>query len=716
MLLASVSSTAADDENVVTLSADTTRWYPDDKVTASGNVRASYRDYEVTADSAEADLRANIAVFHGDVQLVTNGYTVYGESLSLNLKTRDWNLEGASSRIDPQALQGNTQGPAFIRGASLSGENEDLKLVGGTLTTCDLGDPHYYFSAKELEIHPDSKIIARKVSMVGLGRRFFTLNSLVIPISGFRHNLIPQVGSSAEEGTFIKTAYAYTATERSQGFLKLDLMQKRGVGTGIEHFYEMTAGSGQASLYYLADQEIGGSNVTGRLQHQQRLGSVNLDLSADYRTRSYLYYPSSTSQNWQVGASRSTPMASTSLVFQRNTNRGFGTYETLNSSLRHAQQFNGKLSGMFSVDMRTYKSSGIPAADRELESVVELRQREDKYDLSLVASKRLDLDDDDFTGDDFYSSLDRLPELTFNTDSYRFGRNLFFGLPSRLSVGAGRYHEEPSGVTSDRLLLEWDMLGSTVDLDSKNDLHLTAGFRQAYYAGDMAQHVLKFGGVLTSRFNDYMKTRLRYNYQRPEGYSPFRFDYTGRHNYARAVMDYQDSGKLRWSLSTGYDLNRDRYPWQDLALRLAAYPSPSYAFSLSTGYDLNRSEWRNLISQFRVSVPERVGLEIGTRYDVRDGKLGLARGRLDVHIGKKWRLEGITSWNGTMERFDYRSFRLTRDLHCWEVSLSYNDETGFRRDKGITLEMRIKAFPSVDRFGIGQYGQAVDTSMGEYYY
>jgi len=709
-------SSAAGDENVVTLSADNTRWYPDDKITATGNVQAAYRDYKVTADSAEADLKTNMAVFRGGVKLSTQQHTVEGDLLTINLKTRDWALEHASSRTDLTSTEAGASGLAFMQSASLSGRGEDVKLEMGTLTTCDLEHPHYYFSAKELEIHPDSKIIARNVSMVALDKRVFTVNSLVIPIKGFRQNLIPQIGSSAEEGTFIKAAYAYMATERSQGILKLDLMQKRGVGAGIEHSFRTGAASSQVSLYYLADQEIGGTNITGRLQHQQKLGSLNLDLTGDYRTNSYLYYPSTTSQNWQVGLRRSTSNANTALTFRNNASRGFGTYETLTSSLRHTQQFNPKLSGVFSVDMRTYESSGMTAADRELESAVELRQRQDKYDLSLIASRRTDLDGGEYTGDDFYSSLDRLPELTFETDSYRAGRRLFLGLPSRLMVSAGRYHEEPTGVSRDRLLLQWDMLGQTLDLGSRSDLNLTAGFRQALYGSDMAQHMLKLGGTMTTRYNDYLKTRLMYNYQRPEGYSPFRFDYTGKYNYMRAAMDYQDAQDLRWTLSTGYDLNRDKYPWQDLALRLTAHPNSSYAYSISTGYDLNRSKWRNLITRFQISAPERIGLDVGTRYDIERGRLDLARGRFDIRIGSKWRLEGITSWNGTTKKFDYKSFRLTRDLHCWEASLSYNDETGFRTDKGLSLELRIKAFRGPDRFGFGQYGQAVDTSMGQFYY
>ncbi|HUV05099.1 MAG TPA: hypothetical protein VMX94_08325 [Armatimonadota bacterium] len=722
LVCAVVSLPALAEEDFVTLGGDSWRWYPDERLSITGSVQASYRDYQITADSVEADFQANSAVFKGRVQLtikqdaVWGGQrTVEGEQLTLDLKTKEWHFEKASSRIELATLRGEPSGQAFVRSATLSGDENDLRIEAGSLTTCDLEHPHYYFNAKEIDVYPDSRIVAHGVSLVALDKRLFTVNSLVIPIRGLRQNFLPQIGSSVEEGMFLKTSYAYTATEKSQGFLKLDLMQRRGIGAGIEHSYNLSAASGLVSLYYLADREIGGNNITGRLQHQQKLGSIGLNLTSDYRTNNYLYYPATTTRNWQLDLSHAKPNASTVLAFRGNATSGFGEYQTRISSLRHTQQFSSRMSGMLSTDMRTYEFSGMTSPDRELDSVLELRQREDKYDLSLIASRRTDLDGDDYTGDDFYSSLDRLPELTYETDSYRSGMRLL-GLPSRLAVSAGRYHEEPSGISEGRLLLQWDMLGQTFDLGSRNELSVNAGFRQAFYASDMAQHVLRLNGLLTTRFNDYMKGRLSYNYQRPEGYSPFRFDYTGKYNYLRAVMDYQDSEKLRWSLSSGYALDRDTYPWQDLALRLTAHPSSSYAFSVSTGYDLNRSKWRNLISHFQVSVPDRIGLDIGTRYDIERGKLGLARGRVDLRIGRKWRLEGITSWNGITKEFDYRSFRLTRDLHCWEASLVYNDETGFRSDRGLRLELRIKAFPGVDRFGIGQYGQAVDTSMGEYYY
>jgi len=707
-------------QDFVSLSADTTRWYSDDRVVATGNVKAVYQDYTVTADLAEADLQTNTAVFTGNVKLVTKQATVEGQSLTVNLKTREWKLDKATSRVSPVSLQGAQTksgggSMAFIQAAALTGKGQDVELSTGTLTTCDLDHPHYYFSAKDLEIYPDSRIVAHNVSMVGLDHKVFGLKTLVIPIRGLGQTFIPQIGSSAQEGVFLKAAYAYMATATSQGFLKLDLMERRGIGAGLEHTLRTKLGTSQASLYYLRDRELGGNNITGSIRHQQKLGALDLNLTGNYRTNSYLYYPTSTQQNWQAALSRVTSRANTALSYRSYSTQGFGTNENRTTSLRHMQQFSPKLNGVLSLDMRSYDNSGMPAADRELDSSLELRHRDEKFDLSFIATKRFDLEGDEYTGDDFYSNLDRLPELTISTDSYRLGKASFLGLPSRLSVSAGRYHEMPSDITSSRFLLQWDLLGKNVDLGNKNELNLTGSFRQAYYAKDMMQYVFRGGATLTTRYNDYLKSRVFYYYQRPEGFSPFRFDYTGKYNYMRAVMDYQDAQKLRWSLSSGYNFSQKAYPWQDITMRLTAHPSPSYAFALSTGYDLNRSRWRTLITQFRALRGDRVGLDLGVRYDLQSGKIGLVRSAFDFQVGKNWRVEGITSWNGQTQRFDYKAFRLTRDLHCWEASLVYNDETGFRNDRGLSLQFRIKAFPTADRFGIGQYGQAVDTSMGEYF-
>ena len=57
------------------------------------------------------------------------------------------------------------------------------------------------------------------------------------------------------------------------------------------------------------------------------------------------------------------------------------------------------------------------------------------------------------------------------------GKGLFFGLPSRITLSAGRYHEMPTDISKNRLLFQWDMLSKTLDMGSKNELNLNVGLQ-----------------------------------------------------------------------------------------------------------------------------------------------------------------------------------------------------------------------------------------------
>lgn len=714
-MVGNVPCSADEGENPVELQADVARWVPDVSVTASGNVKVTMKEITVTADSAEADLQTNVAKFTGNVKLTAKDSTVTGEDLLLNYKTGEWSFQNAISRIEPGAAGDKFSGPIFVNGEELSGTRQRIDITSGILTTCDREDPHYAFVAKEITIYPDSKIIARDVSLMILGRKLFTLKSMVIPTKGFSENLLPKIGTSTEEGLYLKAAYVYSATENTQGYLKLDLMAAKGVGIGMDQSYSTGDTSGKASIYYLSDKQVGGTNLTGSLSHRQKFGTVGVNLTTSYRTNNYLYYPQTTSQRVQLGLSHNDSNSNTTLTIADSTTRSSSTYETLTTSLRHTQNFSKSLTGMLSADTRTYKSSSLTAADKELNTNVELRNRGKTFDVTLTASKRFDLDRDAYTSDDNYSSLDRLPEISISTDTTRMGTD-FFGLPSRFSFTAGQYYERPSDVDKGRLLFEWDLMGKHVELGPRTGIDLNAGYRQAYYDKDMAQYVLNYGGNLNHRFNDRLTARWNYSFRKPEGYSPFTFDYTGKYNYTRASLDYQSGDKMRWSLSTGYDFNTPLAPWQDISLRLTARPSSNFKYSISTGYDIDTSKWRTLTAQIKTASPEKYYLDLGVQYDLQDRELDLVRSRFDIMYIKGWKLQGIASWNGSTDKFDYTSFRLIKDLHCWEAIISYGNEVGFRTDKAIFFELRIKALPWTDRFGIGQYGQAVDTSMGDYYY
>jgi hypothetical protein len=715
-LLPSAAATKEKEEDSFTLSGDPVRWYPDEKVSAV-NVQFKYKEYTITSDTMDLDLKTNIAVFKGRVLLTVHNSTVNGESLTLNLKTREWLLKAARTKVDPAMMQGGISGPVFLQGASISETNNEIKVNSGMLTTCDQANPHYKFEARDIEIYPGSRIVAHKVSVYVLGHKLYTLGLLVIPIKNLQRNILPEVGSTTEEGAYLKTSYAYMANKNAQGFLRLDFIQKRGIGTGIDQLYKSANVSGQASLYFLSDRQAGSNDITGRFQHQQKIGELNMNITANYQANNYLYYPDTTTRSFQLALSHNDSKSNSDLTFRNDSTSGTGSYDNFTTSLRRTQQFSPNLAGVLSLDMRSYNSDSLATPEKELQSNFELKLRQKTYDLSLTASKWTDLGSSTSSTNSFHSGVDRLPEVTFDTDSYKAGSQWFLGIPSKLTLTAGQYQEFPSGVKDGRVLAAWDSLGRPLELGDTNELDIKTGFSQAYYTSGMAQYVLRTDDVLTSKFGDYFKTRLTYDYQRAEGYSPFLFDYTGETDAMRFVGDYQFQRKLKWTLSTGYNFNYNQDPWENLTLRLSTQASPQFGFSVATAYDLNAAsnKWQSLIGQIQVNLPKKIVLDLGVTYDLNSGNLDLGRSRIDLHLGKLWRIEGITSYDGTTKSFDYRAIRITRDLHCCEASITYVDEAGYQSERGISFNIRIKALPFIDRFGYGQYGQQVDTSMGQYY-
>ena len=58
---------------------------------------------------------------------------------------------------------------------------------------------------------------------------------------------------------------------------------------------------------------------------------------------------------------------------------------------------------------------------------------------------------------------------------------------------------------------------------------------------------------------------------------------------------------------------------------------------------------------------------------------------------------------------------LTRDLHCWEASLTFVDQGGFYTNGASTSTSASRRSRCLDNFGMGNFGQALDTSVGQVY-
>lgn len=131
-------------------------------------------------------------------------------------------------------------------------------------------------------------------------------------------------------------------------------------------------------------------------------------------------------------------------------------------------------------------------------------------------------------------------------------------------------------------------------------------------------------------------------------------------------------------------------------------------------FDPNTGRFLSVTGDFRFRGRARFALDLVTRYDPARKRFGQVNGYLDLPVGRWWRLVTMMQYNGYLARFESRNLQIVRDLHCLEASIAYQENPfGYRADRQITFQLRVKAFPMFQRLGSGAFGQLSDTGIGE---
>jgi hypothetical protein len=693
-------------------------------VTFRGPVRVTYGDYVITSDAAIYREAPGIAEFTGNVTLRSPEQTVTGDAMSLNLHTREWRVRRGRTELTPELLQQGTLSSIYVRSTQIAGAPGAVELGESAATTCDLPNPHYEIRAREILVYPGDRLVAKGAALYVFGRRMFSLANLVVPLRDYyrRGTLLPQVGQSDSEGYFLKYARPYRAGGNN-GLLHLDLLSKRGIGTGIDQAYRLFGGAGSLLLYNVLPKAGVPQETSGRLQHRQQWGNLTGTFETDYRRSSYTYAVApnteTTSLNTDINLLRQEPGGpTTSLGLHMNRDSSGTSFSNLSTNFSHSQQFTPTLAGEFGID---YLASHFTGGDTgQLNSRMEMRRRAGALDLTLAANDSTQFGDQ--TGGFF--GIERLPELTLSTDTFRFqhGR-LADSFPARLSLSLGQFHEG-QGLTDTnqpRALIDFNIQNKEWDWGDSS-FRLNAGFRQAFYGDGGAQYVISGNPSIDWALGRESSMVFSYTYQNPAGYTPFRFDFPYRQNRVESTLDLRRGDRLGLGIRTGYDFDADpRFRWQNVTLHARWMPTPNALFTLATSYNPNpldlpqgstfsQAHLQTVIGELRIRVPNGLRLDLGARYDPARSGFPAAKGQIDTALGSKWHLTALVGYDG-FTRFN--DFMLVRDLHCWELALVRVDHRDWRREQSWMLMLRIKAFPPLERFGLGQSGQAIDTSVGD---
>ncbi|MEN6357672.1 MAG: hypothetical protein ABFD83_11385 [Armatimonadota bacterium] len=684
---------------------------------ASGHVSASYRNVLVTADAGTVDHKTNIAIFTGNVVFQIDKQQVLGKQITINLKTGKWSMQDAITTVTPDFTRGYTCAPVFSNAPTIEGlRRKSMAVYKGEVTTCDLADPHYELVARSVDIYPSQRLVLRKVTLFVHNKKIITFPKLVIPMNRIMRDpqLVPKFGQTAEEGYYAKFSYPLSGSEKEATLLLVDLMSKKGTGTGLSNNYQSGSTNGDVQFYTLNDQNIGRRTYTGRVNHNQCLGDYKLNLTTDFRTNEYQYAPHSQTLTGRATFLRDTSLSKSSLVVGYQSNNTYTKTSSTTGNLTYSQ----KLSDSFMVDsLFNYVAYSGYSNTARLTSNLAFTKKEKKIDWGLTAIKQTDLSDEAFVSSSSFGGIEKLPELSLTTDSTRFGNLLPFGIPAQMKLAFGEF-AEVGNTSLFRTFLQMDTPAKPHPLSSTWNLLAGAGLKQYVYSDNTAQYGLNASTQLKKQLAQDSDFSLTYRYQNPRGYSPFRYDYISSYNIINAALTLKEGDTNKFSLLTGYNFEQPKLPWQDATLRWAIQTSPHLLFYTATGMNFNTWRWRAVINQVRYrSLDDCFRFDLGTRYDTSIGihKLSSIKGLLDTKIGPKTRIQATAGYNGISGDFDYQNIMITRDLHCWELSLAFVNQTGFYEDKGIRLNLRIKAFPLTQNFGAGAFGQVLDTSVGDVY-
>lgn len=707
----------------------------------AGDVRVRYRGYRIRADRVTYDERSRVAVFEGDVEIEAEGQQSFGDRLSLDLRTRefrDFSLRGGRAVVPPERVGPNLLLPLRLSGASLERIGRDLVAEEGFLTTCDFPDPHYKIGFRKATLLPNRRLALRDATLYQRDRKLLRIRYLAIPISDrtMRSNYLPEVGRTDEEGYYVKTALGYLISEALPGTLNLDLMQKKGVRFGIDQSYALgAAAAGTLLLSSLRDQNRGVQNLSGRLNHQQRLPlGIRATVASDFQQNSYQSLTTnSKTQLTTITFAREANRLSSNLGLSFSSNDyGQGASSTRTTTFSQSAPLGptGNLTFRYNGSrFRTPAQGTFPGSSRDDQTAdVQARTRVGVFDLDVSANKNLS---GGSGSGGYFSGTERLPEFTLTTDTLRLApRRWPKSLPLRLLTGYGTFIENGLGSTERRstsralLGVDADNL-APIPLAGRLSLQVGGSLRQSLYSDNTAQYVLAGRSQITQKLGGPSTFSLTYGYLRPYGFTPLTSDRSGSFHNAGANLSV-DTPRLRLTVFTGYDIQRalqdnlpagfQRNPWQSLAVQLALRPSGAFQTRFTSSYDINSGRLRDLTNRVRVRVPGSLALDTGLRYDPASGKLAQANAALETSLfGGLYNLSALAGYNGFTRRFEYKNFALTRSWHDYELTITYVDQPygSVRSDKGFNLMFRLKAFPVFQRTGVGQYGTALSTGTGE---
>ena len=535
-------------------------------------------------------------------------------------------------------------------------------------------------------------------------------------------------------------AYNTRGVTASQGFtgsLSGSIANAYGYGSAGAGLSHMGTGLGPQSGGLLAFQgyfkEGFNKDFTASFRHQQGIGGNNrISLTTQLTNNSFYTAGTQTNQSTQINFNHSDPahgaVADLALGITSNDS-SLASNHQLTASLRQSWDFASKglnrntlsYSLNYSHSDSSYTSGGAGAgtvgtvtsnSSGSLDSQFQFQHLSRDYTIGLTANKSFSLVSTSGSGS--FGTLEKLPELQFSTQTINYKGGYFAKLPAEFDLSVGRYsepgHANQSRLDNDRVDFGFKVQDFTL-MRGRTEMTTNGGFEQRFYSDTAAQYMISDTTRLRQHLGGRSGFDLTYNYQRPEGATPFYFDLFNRVNNLTAEAGYLDDRHFQLTLQTGYNFLKDfsTAPWQSVSTRMMYRPNDRIRFDSVATYDINTNQWFNLTNSIRYRYKKDQSIDLVGVYDPTIKRWSQLNSQFQMPVGKHWKVAGLLRYNGTLKQFSTINYQVTHDWDCMEASLTYSDSpSSYVNTREIFLTLRIKAFPYFRSFARGPAGETLN--------
>ncbi len=235
----------------------------EDYAVLSGGVAIEYKDITLKADQAEVDLETRQVEASGNVIFDQGPRRLSGDTLTLDLDTKNGTLTEASAFVDPDY---------YFTGRTIEKVGDNVYLVtDGVFTSCNQDVPDWSFRMSSARVEADAYAHVKNARMRIKKVPIFYTPYIVWPTKQDRSAglLVPNIGYSARRGTYLGLAYFQPLGRSYDTTLFLDGYSKGYLGFGDELRYHPTDGTkGSFQGYIIDDDETGDTRWKVKLDHE----------------------------------------------------------------------------------------------------------------------------------------------------------------------------------------------------------------------------------------------------------------------------------------------------------------------------------------------------------------------------------------------------------------------------------------------------------------